>query len=88
MWNSFEKLMTLPDDTRVYCGHEYTQACGRFCLQVEPENEALKEYMAEVKEKRKAGLPTVPSTIGLEKQANVFLRAGNAERFAELKNAA
>lgn len=85
MWNSLCKLMTLPDDTLIYCGHEYTLACGRRCLAAEPDNEALKRRLAEAKDKKKQGLPTLPVTLKSEKETNVFLRAGSAERFAEIR---
>jgi len=64
MWTSLSKLMTLPDDTRIYCGHEYTQSNGRFALTLEPGNAALKARMEDVNVARQAGRPTVPSTPG------------------------
>ncbi|HKU63491.1 MAG TPA: hydroxyacylglutathione hydrolase C-terminal domain-containing protein, partial [Rhizomicrobium sp.] len=79
MWTSLSKLMTLPDQTRVYCGHEYTQSNGRFALTLEPGNAALKARMEEVTAARQAGNPTVPSTIGLEKKTNPFLRPDSEE---------
>ncbi len=79
MWTSLSKLMALPDATRIYCGHEYTEANGRFALTIEPGNAALTARMIEVKAARAAGRPTVPSTIGLEKQTNPFLRAASPE---------
>lgn len=85
MWRSLSKIMALPDGTLVYCGHEYTEANGRFCLNVEPDNTALQRRMAEVVKLRAAGRPTIPATLGEEKHANAFLRAGNAERFAALR---
>jgi hydroxyacylglutathione hydrolase len=74
MWTSLSKLMTLPDETRIYCGHEYTQSNGRFALTLEPGNQALKARMDEVNAMRAAGKPTVPATMGLEKRTNPFLR--------------
>ncbi len=85
MWDSFQKIMALPDETRIYCGHEYTQANGGFCLQVEPDNTALQARMKEVLALRSKNLPTIPVTLGMEKKTNVFLRAGSAEKFAELR---
>ena len=79
MWSSLSKLMTLPDHARVYCGHEYTEANGRFALTVEPGNAALLARMEAVKAKRAQNLPTLPSTMGLEKKTNPFLRADSAE---------
>ena len=77
MWNSLEKLMALPDDTVVYCAHEYTAANARFALSVDPGNEALQRRAAAVDELRAAGQPTVPTLMALEKATNPFLRAGD-----------
>ena len=79
MWTSLSKLMTLPDDTKVYCGHEYTQSNGRFALTLEPGNADLKARMDDVTTARGTGKPTVPSTMELEKKTNPFLRPGSAE---------
>ena len=74
MWSSLSKLMQLPDETQVYCAHEYTQANGNFALTVEPGNIDLVARMADVDQKRRSGIPTVPTSIGLEKATNPFLR--------------
>ena len=79
MWTSLSKLMTLPDETRIHCGHEYTQSNGRFALTLEPGNQALNARMEEVNALRAAGKPTVPATMGLEKQTNPFLRPDQPE---------
>jgi len=79
MWNSLSKLMTLPDETLIWCGHEYTQSNGRFALSIEPGNAALVARMKDVDAARAAGKPTVPATLGLEKQTNPFLRPDSAE---------
>lgn len=79
MWESLSKLAKLPADTRVFCGHEYTQSNGRFALTIEPNNEALKKRMIEVDNLRKQGLPTIPSTIGIERETNPFLRPSSKE---------
>jgi hydroxyacylglutathione hydrolase len=71
---SLAKLAALPDATQVYCAHEYTLANLRFALEVEPENAALIARIGVEQGKRDKGLPTVPSTIGLEKMTNPFLR--------------
>jgi hydroxyacylglutathione hydrolase len=75
MWTSLGKLRVMPDDTKVYCAHEYTQANAAFALSVDPENRDLQLYADEVASKRSTGRPTVPTTIGKEKRANPFLRA-------------
>lgn len=75
MWESLSKLRALPDDTRIYCGHEYTQSNARFALTVDPENPALSKRAAEVDRLRAEGKATIPSRMGEEKAANPFLRA-------------
>ena len=79
MVNSLAKFTALPDQTQVFCAHEYTQTNGRFALSIEPNNKALQNRMDEVNNLRTAGRPTVPSTIGIEKATNPFLRASSAE---------
>jgi hydroxyacylglutathione hydrolase len=75
MWQSLLKLRGLPDDTRIYCGHEYTQANIRFAKTIEPENAVLAAREKEVDKLRAERKPTIPSTLGQEKAANPFLRA-------------
>ena len=74
MWTSVQKIAALPDNTSIYCGHEYTLSNGRFALHIEPENDALKARMKEIEDLRAAGRPTLPATIGVEKKTNPFLR--------------
>lgn len=74
MWASLQRLAALPDDTRVYCAHEYTAANARFALSVD-DDPALKARAAEVFAARERGEATVPTTIGVEKATNPFLRA-------------
>ncbi|MCC6781189.1 MAG: hydroxyacylglutathione hydrolase [Hyphomicrobiales bacterium] len=75
MWQSLLKLRALPDDTRLYCGHEYTQANIRFAKSIEPANAALTARATEVDRLIAARQPTVPSLLREEKAANPFLRA-------------
>ena len=75
MWQSLLKLRALPDDTRIYCGHEYTGANIRFAKTIEPENAALRARAAEVDKLLAVHKPTIPSTLAEEKAANPFLRA-------------
>ena len=75
MWESLLKLRALPDDFRLYCGHEYTASNVKFALNVEPDNAALQARAVVVTRLRAAGKPTIPSLLGEEKKANVFLRA-------------
>ena len=79
MWNSLSKLMRLPDETKIYCGHEYTLNNGRFALTLEPGNADLIARMQEVETRRSRDLPTIPTTMSLEKKTNPFLRPGSAE---------
>ena len=75
MWTSIQKLRALPEQTNIYCAHEYTTSNLRFALSVEPNHPALKARAVEVTALRAAGLPTVPSTIAMERAANPFFRA-------------
>lgn len=75
MWSSIKSVRALPDDTALYCGHEYTLANGKFALTVEPDNAALQKRVAEVEKLRAEDKPTLPTTIALEKATNPFLRA-------------
>jgi len=75
MWRSLSKLRDLPGDTRIFCGHEYTQANIRFARTIEPDNKALAARAAQVDKLVAEKKPTLPSTMGEEREANVFLRA-------------
>ena len=79
MWQSLLKLRALPEDTRFYCGHEYTQSNVRFAKTIEPNNKALAARADEVERLLAANKPTIPATIGAERAANPFLRADVAE---------
>src|SRR5277367_3604698 len=74
---SLTKLRNLPPDTRMYCGHEYTAANLRFALTVDPANSAAQEHQTRVDDMRAAGNPSLPSTMGLERRINPFLRCDN-----------
>ena len=82
MFDSLNKLMALPDDTRVFCAHEYTASNARFAVTVEPGNAALTARVQEITRLRAANQPTVPSTIGYERATNPFVRAATADEFA------
>jgi hydroxyacylglutathione hydrolase len=84
MWTSLQRLAALPDDTTVYCAHEYTASNARFALSVD-DDPALKARAEQIFAARQRGEPTVPTTIGLEKATNPFLRA---PRLAERVGAA
>lgn len=87
MFANMQRLAALPGDTTVYCAHEYTQSNGRYALVAEPDNAALVERMADVDAMRAQGLPTVPTTIALERATNPFMRAASAEQLAERRAA-
>jgi len=84
MWASLVKLRALPDDTKIFCGHEYTAANVKFALTIEPDNPALKARADEVAALRRDGKPTLPTTIGAEKAANPFLHGDDAKVAASL----
>ena len=79
MWESLSKLAALPPDTLVYCGHEYVIENLEFALTIEPENQTVRQRLSDIREIRKAGRPTVPSTIREERLTNPFLRAAGPE---------
>jgi hydroxyacylglutathione hydrolase len=79
MWHSLQKLMALPPETKLYCGHEYTRAYARFALTVEPGNEALRVRAAEVDALAERGAPALPTTIARELATNPFLRPSSPE---------
>lgn len=77
MWQSIQALRELPDETAIYCGHEYTLGNARFALRLDPENSVLQLRAAEVENLRASGLPTVPTSVGQERYTNPFMRADN-----------
>jgi hydroxyacylglutathione hydrolase len=91
MWGSLQRLAALPDDTRVYCAHEYTASNARFALSVD-HDPALKARASAVFAARERDEPTVPTTVALERATNPFLRApalrpglAPARAFAEIR---
>ena len=101
LYQSLLKLASLPDDTQIYCGHEYTLANARFALSVDPDNAALRRRAETVAAERAEGGLTLPTSLGLERATNPFLRVGEpaiqqslglrnappAEAFAALREA-
>ncbi|SCW79764.1 hydroxyacylglutathione hydrolase [Sphingobium faniae] len=87
MFANMQRFAALPDDTTVYCAHEYTQSNGRFALTVEPDNMALRERMEAVDTARARDEATVPTTIGLERDTNIFMRARNVAELAQRRAA-
>lgn len=92
MWASLQKLAALPDDTTLYCAHEYTQSNARFAVTVDPKNTVLRARAREIDRARAGDEPTVPTTLRAEKETNPFLRApkllpdmADWEAFAEIR---
>ncbi|MEE9315438.1 MAG: hydroxyacylglutathione hydrolase [Rhizobiaceae bacterium] len=78
MHEAMQRFAALPDDTKVYAGHEYTLSNAKFAVTVDPDNEALAIRAREIEVMRDNGKPTLPTTIALEKQTNPFLRTADA----------
>lgn len=74
MFNSLNKLKKLPQDTKIYCGHEYTQKNSEFCNNLNPKNKKLTEKIVDIKYKRLNNFPTIPSTLKDEIDCNIFFR--------------
>lgn len=74
MFKSLQRLIALPGETEIYCGHEYSESNARFALTIDPYNSALKERAKEITALREAGLPTLPTTLLREMATNPFLR--------------
>ncbi len=79
MWDSLLKLRALPDDTQIYCGHEYTEKNAPFALMLDKKNEALAARARDVVALRKKGAPTLPVSLAEEKTTNPFLRVDNPD---------
>ncbi len=84
MWQSLRKLRDLPDDTEVYCGHEYTATNIKFALTIDENNPVLEARAAQVQQLTEEGAPTIPVSIGDEKLANPFLRADVPDLAADI----
>jgi len=86
MFKSLDKIKKLPQDTKIYCGHEYTIQNSKFCIKHDPENINLKNKIKEIKKKLEKSLPTIPSILKDEMECNIFLRAKNVESFSKLRD--
>jgi len=86
MFNSLMKLKTLPQNTKVFCGHEYTKQNSKFCIAHDKDNKNLITKINDIDIKLKNGLFTVPSTIKEELNCNIFLRSNNLETFSKLRD--
>jgi hydroxyacylglutathione hydrolase len=85
MFTSLQKLAALPENTAVYCAHEYTQSNSKFAITIEPDNKDLQNRIKEVAVLRSHNKPTIPTSIELELKTNPFLRAGTVEEFARVR---
>ena len=86
MFESLSKIKNLPDDTKIYCGHEYTLQNSNFCIKHDPQNLNLQSKITNIKEKLDNNTPTIPSTLKDEKECNIFLRAKNVDSFSKLRD--
>ena len=86
MFNSLNKIKRIPDDTEIYCGHEYTLQNSKFCLAHDSTNLNLKNKILEIERKLKNGLPTIPTFLKDELKCNIFLKAKDVESFSKLRD--
>ncbi len=86
MFDSLNKIKSLPEQTKVYCGHEYTLNNSKFCAKYDTENLNLKKKIENINKKITNGLPTVPSTIKEELDCNIFLRTKDLKSFSKLRD--
>ena len=85
MYRSLQRLTGLPDQTRLYCAHEYTLSNARFAVHADPQNPAIARRLAEVEQLRERGEITVPTTVAQERETNPFVRATDEHEFARLR---
>ena len=85
MFDSLMKFKKLPENTKVYCGHEYTKKNSEFCIAYDANNKNLKDKIDDINIKLKNDLPTIPSTIKDELECNIFLRSSNVDAFSKLR---
>ena len=86
MFNSLNRIKKMPDDTEIYCGHEYTLQNSKFCLAHDSTNLNLKNKILEIERKLKNGLPTIPTFLKDELKCNIFLKAKDVESFSKLRD--
>lgn len=87
MFGSMAAIANLPDSTKLYCAHEYTLSNARFAVTVEPKNKDLLDYVEHAKALREKSIPTVPTTVAMEKKTNPFMRASTPQRLGEIRAA-
>ena len=87
MYSNMQRIAALPDNVRIYCGHEYTLSNARFAEHMEPGNAAVAERLARATAMREAGQITLPTTVAEERETNPFVRSTNVEEFARRRAA-
>ncbi len=85
MFESLNKIKILPEDTKVYCGHEYTLSNAKFCKKYDSENKDLQKKIEKIEKLRKNGIPTIPTILKEELDCNIFLRAKDVKTFSKLR---
>ena len=86
MFDSLNKIKSLPENTNIFCGHEYTLQNSKFCIKYDPDNLMLKNKIVDIEKKLKNNLPTVPSILKDEINCNIFLKAKDLESFSKLRD--
>ena len=86
MFDSLNRIKNLPDNTYIYCGHEYTKQNSKFCIKHDPSNKSLKDKIVEIEKKIQNNMPTVPSILRDEINCNIFLRAKDLKSFSKLRD--
>ena len=86
MFSSLNKLKKLPEDTMIYCGHEYTLQNSKFCISHDSNNLNLQNKIKKIKENLNNNMPTIPTILKDELECNIFLRAKNVESFSKLRD--
>ncbi len=86
MFESLNKIKSLPEETKIYCGHEYTLNNSKFCIKYDSKNLNLKQKIKKIKKQINDGLPTIPTTIRDELECNIFLRTNDLQSFLKLRD--
>ena len=86
MFSSLQLIKSFPENTKIYCGHEYTLKNAEFCIKHDKDNSALIEKIKSIKKKLDNGFPTIPTTIKEELDCNIFLRSKDVGSFSKLRD--
>ena len=86
MFKSLDKLNSLPENTKIYSAHEYTENNLKWALEIEPKNISIVKRLKLVQNKRQKGMTSLPSTLSEERKTNLFLRAKDVEEFSILRS--